>query len=486
VRRSWPIGTLLVALLVVATAARVAATHHVFSPTYDEPAHIFGGYEWYADGRYTFDPSHPPLARLVFAFPFRNVEYRTHDVRDRVGHVLETSGSYMRGVILARRGNLLFLAIALIALTVWAAQLYGMRIAIMAAALFALLPPVLAHAGLATTDIPVTTAIAAATAVLIRWLDTPTWKWTAALAIAFGLGLLTKFSFPIYFAITAVAIMTAARRWPVAKGLAAIAGAVPLLWIAYFFNRLPRFFKGFMIVMRHNAEGHAAYFRGEVSETGWWEYFPVVFGIKTPIPFLALAVIGAFFILRERRHRALVAIAAAMMCVAMTSRINLGVRHVLPIYLPLSIAAAVAVDRLWRSRAKLIAPALALWLVINSVAAHPDYLPWMNAFAGTHPERVVLDSNFDWGQDVLRLRDACRRQRIERIGVELFGTTDYGRIGMPPTHPIPRYERAAGWFAVNESFIIPEQVRDASAFRWLTTGCSVQRVGKTVRLYRCL
>jgi hypothetical protein len=477
---------MLVALLVIATAWRVAATHGVFSPTYDEPAHIFGGHEWWADGRYTFDLSHPPLARIVFALPFRNFDYRSHDVRERVGRVLESRGDYMSGLVLARRGNLLFLAIAVFGLAAWAAQLYGMRVAVIAAALFALLPPVLAHAGLATTDIPVTAGIAAAMAVLIRWLQSTTWPHTAALSIAFGLGLLTKFSFPMYFAIAALTIMAAARRWPMKKGIVAMIGAVPILLVVYFINRLKRFFKGFMIVMQHNAEGHEAYFRGEIGTTGWWDYFPVVLGIKTPVAFLLLVAIGAFFVLREKRHRVLLVMAVLMLAMAVTSRINLGVRHILPIYLPLSIVAAVGIVRLWQTRAKLIAPALALWLAVNSIGAHPDYLPWMNALAGEHPERVVLDSNFDWGQDVVRLRDACRELRIDRIGVGLFGTVDYARIGMPPTHPIPRDQAAPGWYAVNESFIIPEQVRDPHAYRWLTDVCAMRRIGKTIRLYSCL
>jgi 4-amino-4-deoxy-L-arabinose transferase-like glycosyltransferase len=468
---------------VIVTAGRVAATHDVFSPTWDEPAHIFAGYEYLADGRYTFDISHPPLARIAFAFPLRHAESTAKDVNERVSDVLASPGDYVAGVAAARKGNLLFLAIALIGLAAWAAELYGARVAVIAAALFALLPPILAHAGLATTDMAVTAAIAAGGAVLHRWLVSTTWRTTIALAIVFGLGLLTKFSFLFYFGIVAGTLMTAARRWPLSRGFAAITGGMAIVWVVYFFNRLKRFFRGFMVVMRHNAEGHEAYFQGEVRADGWWEYFPVVLGVKTPIPFLILAAIGVWFVLRERRHRTLLVMAALMLAMVMTSRINLGVRHVLPLYLPLSIVAAVGFDRLWRTRVKLLAPALALWLGFNSFAAHPDYLPWMNAFAGAHPERVVLDSNFDWGQDVVRLRDTCRALRIPSLGVGLFGSTDLRRIGMPPTHAVPREPGPPGWYAVSESFIIPEQVRDAGAYRWLTEGRRFRRVGKTIRLY---
>ena len=104
---------------------------------------------------------------------------------------------------------------------------------------------------------------------------------------------------------------------------------------------------------------------------GWWYYFPVALFFKTPIPFLILAVAGLRWHGREiplhsrgdSRHRD-------------DQRINLGIRHVLPIYAPLSILAAVAFRASWLS------VLLVAWLVLGSVFAHPDYLPWFNASRG--------------------------------------------------------------------------------------------------------
>jgi hypothetical protein len=207
----------------------------------------------------TFDVSHPPLARIAFAFPLRHARSAAADINERISDVLASPGHYMDGVVLARRGNLLFLLLALLGLAVWAHDAFGMRVALIAVALFALLPPILAHAGLATTDIPVTAAVAAAAAVLVRWLRNPSWQWTVVMAAATGAGLLTKFSFPMFFGIVALTLMTAARRWPVARGAAAVTGAFAIVWTVYLFNRLSRFFRGLGVVMKHNAEGHAAY-----------------------------------------------------------------------------------------------------------------------------------------------------------------------------------------------------------------------------------
>jgi hypothetical protein len=107
----------------------------------------------------------------------------------------------------------------------------------------------------------------------------------------------------------------------------------------------------------------------------------------------------------------------------------------------------------------------------------------MNALAGRHPERVVVDSNFDWGQDVLRLSKECRKQGIKDLRVFLFGTVDYKRIGLPPTTYVDLFTSAPGWYALSESAIIPAQVRDPLAYYWLTSSHRFQRIGKTIRLY---
>lgn len=389
----------------------------------------------------------------------------------------------MAGIAAARRGNLLFLVAAIAGVAALVARRVGTAEGVIAAAFFVLLPPVLAHAGLATTDLAATAAFAVATVVLNEWIRVPNWPLTLGLAAAVGAGLLTKFSFPIFFGIAALALFAVARQFPHPRATAAAVGALAIVWGGYFFRQLPRFFSGFAAVLRHGAEGHEAYFLGEVRSTGWWEYFPVVLTLKTPIPFLVLASVGAAGAIRKRQHRFFVVIAAAMLFAVIPSRMNLGVRHILPIYVPLAALAAIGAVSLWQSRARWVLPVLGAWFVMNSFGAHPDYLPWMNAFAGKHPERVVLDSNFDWGQDVLRLRDVCRARRIPAIGVELIGTVDLRRIGIPPTHSIDRYRGTPGWYAVSEGFIIPAQVREPGAYRWLTENRPFRRIGKTIRLY---
>jgi hypothetical protein len=477
---------LAIVAICLVTSVRVVATHHVFSPTYDEPLHVTAGWEFIAEHRYRTGTDNPPLARAFFAWPLRNAHPAAPEGLERAGEIFESGGDYMRGVVAARRGNLIFVALAIIGTALFALELFeSTSIAIIAAAAFAMLPPILAHGGLSTTDVAGTAGVAFALAALPRFLKDSSWRNTTLLGFGVAMLLLTKFTFALYFVVAAIVFVIAHRRVDVRRALIASAIALAAVYSAYLSaHAAPRFLLGIANVLRLSSHGHDAYLFGEVSHTGWWYYFPIVLGIKTPIAFLTLAISGAALTVARKQHRAVTAIAAAILLAAMTSKADLGIRHILPIFIPLSALAAFAIREAWRSRARWPAVGLCAWLIAGSFLAHPDYLPWMNALAGEHPERIVVDSNLDWGQDVVRLRDLCRARHIDRIAIELFGTADTRRIGMPPTTTIDPFRAAAGWFAISESIILPAQARDRRAYAWLSDARAFERVGKSIRLYR--
>jgi 4-amino-4-deoxy-L-arabinose transferase-like glycosyltransferase len=466
------------------TCVRIAATHSIFSPTYDEPLHVTSGYNFLVEHRYRDGTENPPLARAVFAFPLRSARPTAPAGNERATEIFESAGDYMAGVASARRGNLLFVVLAILGTAALAAEVISPAAAVVAAGAFALLPPVLAHGGLATTDIAGTAGFAFAVAAMFRWLQEPSWRWTALLGAAVALLLLTKFTTALFFAVAAVILILMHRRFPLRLAAAALVMSLAIVYTVYLYGHAaPRFLIGIVNTARYSSQGHDAYLLGEVRHTGWWYYFPLVLAVKTPIPFLLLSLIGMWLTFDARTHRWVTILTVAMLGPVLMMKANLGVRHVLPIYVPLSLLFAYAAVQLYTTRLRWVVVALGVWLVAGSSLAHPDYIPWMNAFAGSSPQKVVLDSNFDWGQDVLRLRDACRKRHIQGLGVELFGMTDLERIGMPPTYSIDPYAAMSGWFAISESFIIPAQVRDPEAYAWLTTAHDFERIGKSIRLY---
>jgi hypothetical protein len=154
------------------------------------------------------------------------------------------------------------------------------------------------------------------------------------------------------------------------------------------------------------------------------------------------------------------------------------VRYVLPIYVPLAVAGAGAAFAMWQhNKLRIAAMLLLAWHCVASVFfAIPDGLPYFNELAGRQPWFYLLDSNIDWGQDVLRLRRVVREKKIDRIGLNVMGWHDYDALGFPPNYKAERDTPSQGWVAVSE------HMYGILGFQWLH-GRRYERVGKSIRLY---
>src|SRR5271165_7058662 len=145
--------------------ARIVSTYHVFSQTTDEPAHVATGMEWLQRGTYTFEPLHPPLARVAVAIgPY--LSGLRLDGRQNLwiegNELLLANGRYLHNLSLARLGVIPFFLLATCLAWYWARARYGDRPALVAMFLFTTSPVVLAHSGLATTDMAATATFTAA------------------------------------------------------------------------------------------------------------------------------------------------------------------------------------------------------------------------------------------------------------------------------------------------------------------------------------
>ena len=177
------------------------------------------------------------------------------------------------------------------------------------------------------------------------------------------------------------------------------------------------------------------YVLGEPTLGGTWFYFLVAPIFKLPLGILALfpvasfAALMSFFRPAAGHDRAApwhwsVAMTSVglYLIVAMTSDMNIGIRHLLPI-IPLSIALAVtAVARLSRHGRNILLGAVLL-TAVESVASVDRYLSFFNLPSRVYgPARLLGDSNLDWGQDLLRLREWQRDNPDTPLYLLYFGT----------------------------------------------------------------
>jgi hypothetical protein len=253
--------------------------------------------------------------------------------------------------------------------------------------------------------------------------------------------------------------------------------------VAYLHLRLPapRFFTGLATLWAHNAAGHASYLLGRTSPTGFWYYYPVALAIKTPLALLLLC--GAVLVWRSRVARLAPALAfcAAILICGVASRIDIGVRHVLPIYVGLSVVGGgVGEAMLQRPATRWILAILLLWQAASGALQNPDYLAYTNEIAGRHPENFLADSDVDWGQDMKRLADRLQRAGAVEVTFEPFNKTYATLAGdaFPRILPVDSERPAAGWNAVSVStwkiFGVPA---------WASRMRPPERIGRSILLW---
>jgi len=543
-QRTWSGASMrpwLAACLVVLGALRIIATYDDLSETVDEVAHVGAGMEWLALGRFTLEVRHPPLARVAAAFGPYLLGVRSQgqvNVWDEGRRVLYADNAYRRNLTAARLGILPFFFLA--AFFTWrlGRAAFGSSVALGAVACLTLLPPVLAHFGVATTDAPMFAMFVAAMSALTLWFASPNVMRGAGAGVACSLAVVSKLSAIPYLGATGLLVAAArtwsARRpatssagassgeatlvsaspWPWRKAIvsaivAAVAGFL-VAWAMYRFTigtirgipvPLAEIPQGIKSVAEHNRVGHPAYFLGDVHVYGVWYFFPVALALKTPISALLLGIFGsAVLVGRAVRQRAWVplvpiAIMAGVLGIAMTSDITIGVRHVLPFYLGLSLAVGVAWDWIWarwRGRgARAAVIAVTALLSLRTLTIHPDYLAYFNEFAGRDPSELLADSDLDWGQDMFRLRREVEARGVDTLKFAYIGTADISPIVGVPVKFWDGNGRPSGWVAVAETWYRRGQIYERrgryvvepNAMHWLDTAGTLTRVGKGIRLY---
>ena len=516
-RGRWRFATALVACL--ATIA-VIATYPVFSQTWDEPATLAAGMEWLSTGAYHYEAQHPPLARVASALlPYLRGarSLGNHAIYDEGRALLGEGAQYRRTLFLARLGMLPFFWLLLVVTASWGARIAGGAGATLAALFAAANPNLLAHAGIAGTDLAPAAFVVAATYAWLRWRERPTIARAMILGIALGLAATTKFSAVAFLGLT-IALGEAVRFISLQRGddtnapgiawrsaLVVVATAAIAVWAVYRFHvgpltpggvpvPAPEFFAGLLAFFTHGSGGHPAFLLGEVRLRGWWDYYLVVLAVKTPLPLLALAIAGGVYAFRARRSEGWTAVVpivgvVAVVVIALLSRVDLGVRIVLAVYPFLALLAARGATSAWRSagaRAQVVVrrtavTALVAGMTLTSVRAWPDYLAYFNPVAGAHPERVLVDSNLDWGQDLYRLADTVRARGIDSIRVHYFGSSQLSSVGLTNARRLGRDERTTGWVAASETFLAG--VWSDTSLRWLARRTPVARIGPSMRLY---
>lgn len=480
---------LLLLLLLVAASVVSVSSMRTFNETTDEVPHIAAAYSYLHQGDFRLNVEHPPLIKEIAALPLLTLPINFDETSRSwqfsrawdVGREFLYSWNRPEEIVFRARLPMIGLYLSL-GVLVWSAarSLYGPAPGLLALFLALFTPELIAHGWLVTTDLGMALFTFATLWTFYRALLVGGKREAVFFCLSCGALATTKFTAPLIFLILlllaviyllcgghlrdlpAETVQKRLRRVTI-LALSAAATTMLMIWAVYGFRyamapdveilvpwdefdpqslitRTVLLFRSIRLLPEAYLAGILECFRmlpdrpsylfGQLLSGGHWYYFPVTFLLKTPLPLLILLVVGAF-----RRRRAewltlatviLLLPPALYLLVAMQSDINIGNRHILPIY-PFLILWAAEAGRLfspfrydWR---RLGLALLLLWLLIGDLRIYPDFLSYFNEAAGgaSGGSRYLADSNIDWGQDLKRLA-AYRKGSTEDLYLCYFGT----------------------------------------------------------------
>ena len=507
--RMLVVAALLLACFVV--QASVAARRD--SVTIDEFVHLPVGLYAIYTGDFRADPINPPHTRMVAALallanpPAFSPEVGTPHWG--MGYtMLQQNVEHYHDIFVRGRTMIIVLAVALgLLVFAWANALYGAEAALAALFLFSFSPSMLAHGHLVTLDLAGALGFTLTAFATWKFLRKPTVARSVFVGAALSLATMLKLSGFVLVAAVVVSIAFRALternrddpslgRWFLLLSVAGLTalftlnlgyafdGTFALLGTAtldpkgllaaaatdYSWLRLPLpipFINGVDMVLNVGKEQEPSFFlAGTLSSEGWWYYHLAAFAMKTPVVVVVLSVVGFVAWLTGRapgRHVYCVYVPVALIFLSnsLFNSLQIGVRHVLSAYPLLFIAAApwivtgLGAYRSDKRRAWAYVTVLALiWYAGSTLAVAPRYLQYFNEPAGgaSGGHRMLIDSNIDWGQDLVRLSEYMESEGLEQINLAYFGRVHPSAYGI---RFVPLEDRSAhGPTAISATFLM--------------------------------
>lgn len=509
------------------------------SATFDEPNIITAGYSYWKTGDYRLTFEHPPLAKLIAGFPLlfmnpepvlplESEEWKVSEMPEgafvqqwqfsqnfffKMSNDAETMFLYARipflllGVLL---GIFVYSFTKKILLKQQMTENNAMYGALFSLFLYTFSPLMLAYTTLAITDGAITAFFFITLYYAWQWTETQRTKDLLLCGIFFGLSNATKFT-GLYLIPTTLILFLAdifvnnrenkenkekkKEWWRAAKAFIIIlAFGIFIVSASYGFTNSASYLDGFTFVREHSTVGHNAYLLGEYSVEGWWYYFIVAFFTKTPIALIILFTLALFFIGKEKKilskETLFLLIPPALYFIAfMLNNINIGIRHILPVYPFLFVFTATeGTAQIAKTKSKWIIAAAALcilWSIVTIVLVAPHYIAYFNEVVGgsNNGAKILLDSNIDWSQDIERLENWLDKNELkeEPQYYALFTLEPLAYRNMT-TKSMPCSPHV-GLFIISANELYDLGQRYQGCLKWLQNEEPAEKIGYSIFIY---
>jgi hypothetical protein len=279
------------------------------------------------------------------------------------------------------------------------------------------------------------------------------------------------------------------------------------------------------MVFHRAAFGNTTYFLGEISNLGWKNYFPVVYSIKVPLALHILTLIALLYaawlikkplwqnafqrikdwIKNHFPEFAMLAFIGVYWTTSLTSNLNIGVRHLLPVFpftfALVSLGVAKWIEGIKKPPLKKMATSFVAvllgWYIISSLSCFPHFLAYSNELSGGPDKTYIytVDSNLDWGQDLKRLKRWVDEKEIDKIYLDYFGGGDaeyyLKEKYLPWWGDRDESEFPKGnYLAVSATFLqggrgepVPGFEQSSGYYRWLDKYEPVAKIGYSIFIY---
>ena len=313
---------------------------------------------------------------------------------------------------------------------------------------------------------------------------------------------------------------------------------------------LGHYLLGLLMATQRTAFGNTVYFMGMISASGWWFYFPVVYVLKIPLAFHILTLIALLWaacvikapfwvkpisrskgwILEHFPEFSMMVFLGIYWLTSISGNLNIGVMHILPTlpftYILVCLGIVKMIESInpapfdskrcgvplkKRNRSPLahcfscsqkistkkmatsFISVLLGWYMISSLSCFPYYLSYFNEIGGGYKGgyKYVVDSNYDWGQDLKRLKKWVETNNVEKIKIDYFGGGDVEYyLGEKWEKFDPKSGPQKGWLAISATLLqggkgnaVPGFNQPTGYYRWLEQYEPIARAGTSIFIY---
>lgn len=498
------------------------------SVTIDEPRHFYTGLKYLSNSN-TF--SHfrwapkvnsysPPLEALntlpaLLVAHFLKVNF------------LESVPSFYHLIFWARILTAFYSLILGLFVYRWTKELYGAKAGLLALSLYAFCPNIIAHAGLITTDLSFSCFSFIWLYYFWRTFNNYSLRNIAFSVLFFTFALLSKYSFvmflPIYIvlcfllwlnvprrekkevlfrifqysvilAIFGLFVLCACYRFN-CLSLSSVSRHLPLISkFAHFKNiflPIPYQYlselKNNILVARYGfcrtCNCSTAFLMGQFSKNGFPHYYLIAFLIKNPVPTLILIVWAIYARIKDPIPRLKVSEyflwipALLLFLIASLQRCQIGIRHILPIYPFIFVFTGKIINEpeMRNNFLRTVFIFLIIWLILSTILIFPHYIAYFNELIGGPDKgyKYLIDSNIDWGQDIIGLKEYLKNNNVKRIKLSVFGTGIYN-IEYEDILSVP----TKGLIAISVN-----DLQSIKGYSWLKKYKPIEKIGYSIFIY---